>query len=112
MPADTRNAPDWLLVKAGATFRLGSGVSVEKEHLLFSTLCMFINEHRLSHQPIELRELSAWEGFELRQSHLTEMGNRVMKEGLTRWLMALDRGTAPEKSKILQKALAKCQSQS
>ena len=101
---------DWLLVRAGATFRLGSGIDETKEHELFSTLCEFINEHRLGHEPLTTRHPSCWEGFEIRFSHLTDFGKLVMKEGLNRWLSAVDRGTSPAKSKILLRALEKCQS--
>lgn len=40
-------------------------------------------------------------------SHLTEIGLKVMKAAYDRWIRALDRGTSPEKSLILERALRK-----
>ncbi len=100
---------DWLVVRAGAKFRLGSGIDELTEHEIFSALCWFINENGLSHEPLTLRASSGWEGFEIRSSHLTGLGQKVMKEGLNRWMSAIDRGTLPSRSKILQKAFEKCQ---
>ena len=48
-----------------------------------------------------------WEGFEIRKSHLTDLGQVVMKNAFRRWLSAIDRGTKPSKSKILSVALEK-----
>ena len=102
---------DYLVARAGTNFRLGSGIDEVKEHELFAYLCTFINENALSHEPLTIRSPCNWEGFELRFSHLTDLGLLVMKEGLHRWLAAIDRGTPPAKSKILLRALEKCQSQ-
>lgn len=100
---------DWLVIRAGKHFRLGAGIDEGREHEMFSALCAFINDHHLSHKPLTVRGLSDWEGFELRNSHFTELGRLVIKEGLTRWLSAIDRGTAPDKSKVLLRTLKKCQ---
>jgi hypothetical protein len=68
---------------------------------------MFINEHGLSHKPLHVAPDQDWEGIEVRYSQLTELGQLVMKEGLSRWLAAVDRGTPPAKSKILLRTLEK-----
>jgi hypothetical protein len=42
----------------------------------------------------------------LRASDLTPLGLEVMKKGYDRWLSAVDNGSSPAETKILQKALA------
>jgi hypothetical protein len=98
---------DWLLFRTGAVSRLGSGLSEAKERAVFSTLCQFINDHGLSHEPLRVASDQDWDGFEVRYSQLTNLGQLVMKSGLSRWLGAIDRGTPPAKSKILLRTLEK-----
>uniref|UniRef100_UPI001E5E1F96 hypothetical protein n=1 Tax=Pelomonas sp. KK5 TaxID=1855730 RepID=UPI001E5E1F96 len=98
---------DWLLFRGGAEFRRSSGCTEAKERDLLSTLCMFINEHGLSHKPLPVSLDQDWEGIEVRYSQLTELGQLVMQRSLSRWLAAIDRGTPPAKSKVLLRALEK-----
>ena len=101
---------DWLLIRGGANFRRGSGLGEAQERALFSALCTFINDHQLSLNPLPNRADEDWEGFEIRHSHLTPLGQLVMKSSLSRWLAAIDRGTDPHKSKILLHALERARS--
>ena len=98
---------DWLLIRGGRNFRLGSGFSEEKEDELFQMLCKFINSNGLGHMKMPEQAEQDWEGFEIRKSHLTDLGQAVMKDSFRRWLSAIDRGTKPSKSKILSVALEK-----
>lgn len=54
--------------------------------------------------PLEPEPLE--EAFCIRLSHLTKEGSEVMSLGYEKWLAAIDRGTAPEKSKALENALS------
>jgi hypothetical protein len=45
--------------------------------------------------------------FAIRSSDVTPEGLAVIREGYDRWCNALDRGTPPSKTTILEKALAK-----
>jgi len=45
--------------------------------------------------------------FAIRSNDLTTEGLAVIREGYDRWCKALDRGTPPSKTTILEKALAK-----
>lgn len=98
---------DWLLFRCGANFRLGSGCTDAQEREIISALCAFINDHSLSHAPLHIDLGHDLEGFEVRYSQLTDVGQLVMKSGLSRWLAAIDRGTPPTKSKILIRTLEK-----
>jgi len=61
----------------------------------------------LRHTLATSRETVDNEDFAIRSDHLTDEGLAVMRAGYDRWCKALDRGTSPSKTTILEKALEK-----
>ena len=107
MTVEALGKRDPLIIRAGKSFLLGSGATEEEQARLFATLCRFLNENALSVVRLPEGEAHPWEGFELRKSHLTELGRQVMSEGLHRWLGNLDRGGSALKTAALSRALKK-----
>jgi len=97
---------NFLILRAGPNFRLGSGISVEEEVLIFDSLCGFLKGHGLLAPGINLPS-GHWDGFELRANHLTAEGLSVVKCGLDRWLTAQDKGRPASDVTILEKCLIK-----
>jgi hypothetical protein len=98
---------NYLIIRAGQNFRLGSGVSVEDEAAMFSALCDLLTRNGLTRTPLSPPHGGDWEGFELREMDLTEDGLAVIDCGLDRWLKALDRGKLPSDISIFDKCFAK-----
>jgi len=98
---------DPLIIRAGRAFLLGSGCSETEQARMFAALCRFLNANALSVSRLPEGEAHDWEGFELRKSHLTELGRKVMTEGLDRWLRNIDRGGSELKTVALSRALKK-----
>lgn len=98
-------AHDWLLLRGGGQFRDGSGISIEKERAIFNSVTTFLNENGLVRVPLSFPEGGDWEGFEIRQSHLTDQGWLVMSKALSKWLAGIDRGRDPSNITQLEKAL-------
>ena len=75
----------------------------------FRALFEFLARHDLlsEHAPILLAEGSLPEDTRLQSEHLTEVGLQTIKVGYDRWLSAIDKGTLPSKTTILESALRK-----
>ena len=97
---------NYLILRAGPNFRLGSGTSVEDEMAMFSALCGFFKKNELCAYVLDL-PTGSWDGFELRANDFTEKGLAVVKCGLHKWITALDKGKSPNDVSILEKCLAK-----
>ena len=98
----------FLVIRAGENFRRSSGISVEDEVRLFSTLHQFLSANGLLCAEFDVP--ADWSSYELRSSHLTEEGVAVIRCGLDKWLRAVDRGTSPEKASALKNCLIKARS--
>ncbi len=99
---------DFLLLKGGPTFRLGSGLSEATEREMWDALFALLRANDLLAGGVALPSSSAAsEGFSLRTTHLNERGFAVMQCGLDKWLRAIDRGRPPSDTSVLQKCLAK-----
>jgi hypothetical protein len=87
----------------------GNPESVSHVEARFRVLFSFLKTNNLltSSAPISLPAGSLDGSFCLQSSHLTGVGLRVMKGAYERWLNALDRGTSPEKTTILERELEK-----
>lgn len=73
----------------------------------FRVLAEFLDSNGLSAAPLLPEGRLPDRAFAVRSSDLTPEGLAVMRAGYDRWLKALDRGTSPSDSRILQRALAK-----
>ena len=111
MPKDliaSEAARDGLVFRAGARFRLGSVISKDLHDALASALWTFLKSNGLLSPAGEsLNPTADWDSFELRRSHLTLEGWSVVREGLHKWLQAIDRGTALSRASSLARALAR-----
>lgn len=94
---------NFLIIRAGTEFRLGSGISIKDEAIMFSSLHRFLSVNGLLHPEFEAP--ADWSDYELRASHLTDEGVAVIRCGLVKWLRAIDRGTTPTKVSALEKCL-------
>ena len=98
---------NWLVIRGGHQFRLGSGMSEERQREMLVTLCTFLNENNLVANTLPTGEGYNWDSFELRASQLNARGFLVVKAGLNSWLMGIDRGSSPQKITVLKRALDK-----
>lgn len=73
----------------------------------FRAVFRFLAEHQLlaAGAPEVPQDGSLAEDTRLDSSHLTEVGLRTMKAGYDKWLAAVDKGTSPDKTTILENAL-------
>ena len=96
---------DPLVIRGGDAFRRGSGLDETTERRLFQSLCGFLNRHGLSSTELPTSDTHDWERFELRKSHLNELGWQVVLRGLDRWLANIDRGGSEMRTVALERAL-------
>lgn len=97
---------DFLILRAGSKFRLGSGIAEEREFEIWSNLLSFLRQNSLLAVSFEI-DAESMEGRELRSSHLTEKGVLVIRDGLDKWMRWLDKGKPAADVSILQKSLTK-----
>jgi hypothetical protein len=96
---------DFLILRAGAVFRNGSGISEDWEKELWLSLWEFLSKNQLL---LDDRELPIdLEGFELRSSQLTNRGIEVMRCGLDKWMRRIGTGKPVSDVSIPKKCLDK-----
>lgn len=71
----------------------------------YEPLLEFYRAHQLLHDPNFGVVVADWYHFELRQSHLTEIGLRLHEKCNSGWLRGIDRGTKPSHLVRWSKAL-------
>ena len=96
---------DWLLLRGGEQFRDSSGISREKENDIFVALTSFLNENGLARERLPSPNGGDWEGYEIRQSQLTEQGWSAVSKAMPKWLAGIDKGRDPSDVALLRKAI-------
>lgn len=95
---------NYLIMRAGANFRLGSGITVEHEAGMMDALLRFLQDNALLVREIKA-PAGSWEDFELRIADFTSLGQEVIQTGFDRWLRGIDRGKPVNDVSILEKYL-------
>jgi len=73
----------------------------------FWQVTAFLQQHRLVTHPLAAGIDEIGEEFEIRRSHVTENGFRLLQAAYDKWLRKLDKGMAPSDMRLFERELSK-----
>jgi len=98
---------DYLILRAGPRFRIGSGISVELEAAMWRAFHDFLARSNLLSPTAPAFPSGSLDDFQIRSGHVTEKGIKVLRCGLDKWMRRIDNGKDPSDVSVLETCLLK-----